>query len=103
MRDRITIREVIQEINHCVFNGTLGKPNLNTHSRTFTSIHQFTVYEDKPACLKFATMPNMSSRTKCIAITYHFFQSKVEIIEVNVAAIDTNNQKGDQFTKVLTE
>ena len=103
MRDLIAIRGVIQEINKCVFNGTLDEPNLNTHSRTFAPIPQSVVHEDKSAYLKFATMTKMSSRTKHISVLYQFFRSKVENLEVKVVAIDTNNQKGDQFTKVLSE
>ena len=101
MRDLITIRGVIQEINTCIFNGNLDEPNLNTHSRTFTPITQSIFHEDNLACLKFATIPEISSWTKHIAVPYHFFRSKVENLEIKVVAIDTNNQKGDQFTERL--
>ena len=60
MRDLIKIRGVIQEINNHVFEKTLEEPSLQTHSITFAKILQSLVYADNSACLKFATMPNMS-------------------------------------------
>ena len=61
------------------------------------------MHEDNEACLKFASMPKMSPRTKHIAIPYHFFRSKVENLEIQIIGIDTDNQLGDQFTKGLPE
>ena len=60
-----------------------------------------TVFEDNNACLKFATMPKMSPRTKHIAIPYHFFRSKVKELEINLVPIDTKDQLADMFTKGL--
>ena len=59
--------------------------------------------EDNNACLKFATMPKMSPRTKHMAIPYHFFRSKVKELEIDVFHIDTKLQLSDQFTKGLSE
>ena len=61
------------------------------------------VYEDNEACLKFATLPKLSPRTKHIAIPYHFFRDKVDKLEIAVKAIDTKNQLADQFTKGLPQ
>ena len=73
MRDLIVIRGVLQEIHENVFEKRLKDPSLETHSTKFTKIPQSVVYEDSEACLKFATMPKMSSRTKHIAIPYNIF------------------------------
>jgi hypothetical protein len=103
MRDLSGIREIIREMNNYVFLGNMKDPVIRAHSKTFVEIPQSNVYEDNSACLKFATMPKMSPRTKHIAILYHFFRSKVESLQVKVIAINTENQLGDQFTKGLPE
>ena len=54
------------------------------------------------AALKFTKMPKMSPRTKHIAIPYHFFRSKIDK-EIQVVAINTENQLADQFTKGLPQ
>ena len=61
------------------------------------------VWEDNNAALKLATnqFPNMSPRTKHIAIKYHWFKSKMKPGEVEPKAIDTSVQKADIFTKGL--
>ena len=64
-------------------------------------IPQSKVFEDNAACLKFATAPKMSPRTKHIAVPYHFFRSKVEDLQIKLFAIDTKQQLADQFTKGL--
>lgn len=101
MRDLIHIRGIVTEINKVVFTGSRSDPKLSTHNKSF--IPQSSVYEDNASCLKFATAPKMSSRTKHIAIPYHFFRSKVNDLEVKVVSISTDNQLGDQFTKGLPE
>ena len=78
-------------MNKCVFNGILDEPNLTTHSRTFTTIPQSIVHEDKLASLEFSTMPKMSYRTKHVVVPYQFFRSKIENLEGKIAAIDNNN------------
>ena len=72
-------------------------------SKTFGTIPTSTVHEDNEACLKFATLPKMSPRTKHIAIPYHFFRSKVKNLEIKVVSVGTNNQIADQFTKGLCQ
>ena len=99
MRDLISLREVLKEINKIVMNNS-NSTSFHSHSKTFT-LPQSTVYEDNQACLKFATMPKISSRTKHIAVPYHFFRTKVRELEIQVLAIGTDNQLADQFTKGL--
>ena len=72
---------------------------LQSHSNTFGSISQSTLHKDNGTCLKFATIPKISPRTKHTSIPYHFFRSKVEYLEVSVVAINTDNKLSDQFTK----
>ena len=48
-------------------------------------------------------MPEMSPRTKHIALPYHFFRSKVEELQIKVVGISTHDQLADQFTKGLVE
>ena len=74
-----------------------------TTSHKFATIPQPQVYEDNESCLKFATLPRMSPRTKHIAIPYHFFRSKVKELEIKVEGINTENQLADQFTKGLAQ
>jgi hypothetical protein len=101
MRSLIPIRETIKEMKQIVFLGKGNDPKFKTHAKTFIDIPASIVHEDNEACLKFATMPKMSPRTKHIAIPYHFFRSKVEELEIIVQAIGTDNQLADQFTKGL--
>ena len=54
----------------------------HTISKTFGKIPQSIVHEDNESCLKFATMPKMSLRTKHNTIPYHFFRTKVELLEI---------------------
>ena len=104
MRERISIREVLKEMFQFVFDGSeLMKLDISTKSTGFIKIPKSTVFEDNNACLKFATMPKMSPRTKHIAIPYHFFRSKVKELEIDVVPIDTKLQLADQFTKGLPE
>ena len=105
MRELIGTREIIKEIQTFVLNGKLKPPKCRTHSKAFVldSIPQSKVYEDNEACLKFASMPKMSPRTKHIAIPYHFFRSKVQELEIEILPIGTTNQLADQFTKGLVE
>ena len=112
MRDLIAVREVLKEILCPVFKPSDNKsqPTYATISRSFNKpdnhqkiLPKSIVYEDNTACLKFATMPKMSPRTKHIAIPYHFFRSKVEELEIKVVGINTENQVADQFTKGLAQ
>ena len=68
----------------------------------YGSLPQSKVFEDNEACLKFASLPKMSPRTKHIAIPYHLFRSKVKNLEIKVESIGTKEQLADQFTKGLS-
>ena len=102
MRKLIGTREVLKEIFQYVFqNDSMSPTCITTHK--YGSIPQSKVFEDNESCLKFATLPKMSPRTKHIAIPYHFFRSKIENLEIKVAAVDTKLQLADQFTKGLPQ
>ena len=104
MRDLIGVREILKEISANVFlTNTDPSPEFRTISKTFGKIPQSIVHEDNEACLKFASMPKMTPRTKHIAIPYHFFRSKVANLEIKVVGINTDNQLADQFTKGLPQ
>ena len=75
MRELIAIREILKEIQqHTMAESTLKSEYRTVHK--YGLIPQSKVYEDNDACLKFATLPKMSPRTKNIAISYHFFRFK---------------------------
>jgi hypothetical protein len=63
------------------------------------------VYEDNNAALKLATaqFPNMTPRTKHIAIKYHWFREHLVDGEIEMRPIDTKLQKADIFTKGLAK
>ena len=71
MRDLISLRELLKEINR-IFLTDSNTTSFHSYSNTFT-LPQSIVYEDNQACLKCATMPKTSPRTKYIAVSYHFF------------------------------
>jgi hypothetical protein len=62
------------------------------------------VWEDNNAALKLANaqFPNISPRTKHIAVKYHWFKSHIKEGEIEVRLIDTKIQKADIFTKGIT-
>jgi len=63
------------------------------------------VWEDNQAALKIATapFPNMSPRTKHIAIKYHWFRSHLEEGKIEAQYINTTEQRADIFTKGLVQ
>ena len=94
MRELIGVREMLKEIYNVILKDSklFNKLTYHTISKTFSTIPSFIVHEDNSACLRFATTPKMSPRTKHIAIPYHFFHSKVANNEVKVQAVDTNSR-----------
>ena len=104
MRELIAIREILREIQTFVISGKNKPVSFRAHAKAFTldTIPQSIVHEDNESCLKFATMPKMSPRTKHIALPYHFFRSKVEELEIKVIPVSTHDQLADQLTKGLT-
>ena len=105
MRELIGLRAILKKIYTTVLTDPKDYASLsfNTISKSFGTIPDSTVYEDNEACLKFATAPKMSPRTKHIAIPYHFFRSKVASGEIKILRVNTNNQLADQFTKGLPQ
>ena len=105
MRELIGLRAMLKEI----YSNTFKTPSAITSlkfqavSKTFGTIPASTVHEDNEACLRFATVPKMSPRTKHIAIPYHFFREKVANGEINIVGVATDNQLADQFTKGLPQ
>ena len=77
MRELIGTREILKDIfKHVLESKSLTPECITTHK--YGSIPQSQVFADNESCLKFATLPKMSPRTKHIAIPYHFFRSKVQ-------------------------
>ena len=105
MRELIGLREILKELYTHVLNDIVGIKDISYHkiSKTFGNIPQSIIHEDNEACLKFATMPKMSPRTKHITIPYHFFRTQVENLEIKIVGINTENQLADQFTKDLPQ
>ena len=102
MRELIGIIEALKEIYENVLHGKASTPTYSTIHK-YGSLAQSKVFEDNEACLKFASLPKMSSRTKHIAVPYHFFRSKVKTLETKVEAVGTKEQLADQFTKGLSQ
>jgi hypothetical protein len=82
-----------------------------THSKSVYAPHKVdkkynippsTVFKDNDACLKFAQLPCLTSRTKHIGIPYHWFREQVESLQVQLERSNTKNQLADQFTKGLS-
>ena len=80
LRKLIAIREVIQEMQTFVIARKCRSVQFSTHAKAFNldKIPQSIVHKDNESCLRFTNMPNISPRTKHIALPYHFFRSKVE-------------------------
>ena len=60
------------------------------------------VFEDNTSCIKVATAPNMTPRTKYIALKYHFFRSHVKSGRITIHPISTTEQTADILTKPLS-
>ena len=90
MRDLIPLRRVLQDLCE-VFD--LGQAGVMAHS---------TVFEDNSAALTLANSPQMTPRSKHIALRYHFFRSEVASGNIKVVAISTAEQIADVFTKGVT-
>jgi hypothetical protein len=105
MRELIGLWALLKDIYTTVLCDPKGLEQIdyNTIAKTFGEIPQSIVHEDNQACLKFASIPRMSPRTKHIAIPYHFFREKIEELEIKVIAVNTENQLADQFTKGLPQ
>ena len=99
MRELIPIREILKEVHEIVLDDPNAKVTFKTHSKSFEDIPNSKVYEDNEACLRHAIMPKITTRTKHIAIRYHFWRTKSK--ELEILPIGTDEQLGDPFTKGL--
>ena len=63
------------------------------------------VWEDNNAALKLANapFPNMTPRTKHIAVKYHWFKENIKEGKIEVRLIDTKIQKADIFMKGIAK
>jgi hypothetical protein len=63
------------------------------------------VWEDNIGVLKMVTgeYPNMTPRTKHIAVKYHWFRSHLKPGEIVMQCVDTKEQKSDICTKGLSK
>ena len=68
-----------------------------------TPVFNCKVWEDNESCIKVATSPKFTPRTKHIAIKYHHFRRFVQDKTVTIHSIDTSEQIADIFTKPLAE
>ena len=71
--------------------------------QTNTPIFKCKVWEDNESCIKVATSPKFTPRTKHIAIKYHHFRKFVHDGTVSIHSFDTSEQIADIFTKPLVE
>ena len=60
------------------------------------------VFEDNTSCIKVANAPNMTPRTKHIALKYHFFRSHIKSGRIKILPIPTTEQRADILTKPLS-
>jgi hypothetical protein len=111
MQDLIPIREAFKEVLGIVMKCSVVTPPCSLYSKAFKDgtpsssevLPTSNVFEDNQACLKFVMMPKLSPRTKHIAVTYHWYRSKVINLEISVKAVSSELQLGDQFTKRLAQ
>ena len=57
------------------------------------------VFEDNSGALEIATVPKMRPRTKTINIKYHHFRQYVDRGEIEVKAINSEDNPADMMTK----
>ena len=90
MRDVIPLMNLLEEFGKVV-NVTKVPPEIKCK-----------VFEDNTSCIKVATAPIMTPRTKHIALKYHFFRSHVKSGRVTILPISTTEQRADILTKPLS-
>jgi hypothetical protein len=93
MRTLLPLRELLQSL----------AGSLNIQRDEVTKV--CAVWEDNNAALKLANaqFPNMTPRTKHIAIKYHWFKEHIKEGEIEVREIGTKVQKADIFTKGIAK
>ena len=89
-RELLPLQDLVKEVGAIV-----GMPEGDKTMRV-----RSTIYEDNEPCLKLANMelPQMTNRSKHIAIKYHWFRSHVGN-ELTVSPIASKDQLADIFTK----
>ena len=60
------------------------------------------VFEDNTSCISVAKAPNMTPRTKHIALKYHHFRSFIRSGAIDIRSISTTEQTADILTKPLS-
>ena len=103
MRELIGVSELLKEVYSMVLKYSKVHNEYRTIYKTFGTVSQYIAHEDNRARIQFTTVPKISPRTKHIATPYHSFWTNIERLEIKVAAVSTDNQPADQFTKVLPE
>ena len=91
MRDLISARRLMAELGE------------RMSYKLMNVSHVSKVWEDNTGTQNLADskVPLMTSRTKHIAIKYHWFRSMIGP-QIEILRIDTNEQRADIFTKGLT-
>ena len=64
-------------------------------------IEQITLYYDNTSAINISKNPMMHTKTKNIAIKYHYVRELVQDEEVKMKYINTKEQVADIFTKAL--
>ena len=68
MSELIGVSELIKKVYSMVLKYSEVHNEYHTISKTFGTINQSIFHEDNSACLKFSTVPKISTRTKHISI-----------------------------------
>nr|GEZ49600.1 Gag-Pol polyprotein [Tanacetum cinerariifolium] len=76
----------------------LGEKPLTDYGFNFTKI---TIYCDSKSAIAISCNPVQHSRTKHIAVRYHFIKEHVEKGTIELYFVKTDYQQGDIFTKAL--
>ena len=66
-----------------------------------TPLFHCKVWEDNMSCIKVATSPKFTPRTKHIALKYHHFRSFVDKKVISIFPTESENQTADIFTKPI--
>ena len=97
MRELVPMRCLLQEIV------SVMDPENADHKTLFRS----TVFEDNNGAISTATAPNLTPRTKNIAVRYHYTRSQIELNEnkpgIHLEKISTEFQLADILTKGLEQ
>ena len=76
-RELIAVREVLKDIyKHVLVYRSKVKLEYSTIHK-YGQLPQSKVHEDNEACLKFSSLPKISSRTKHMVVPYHFLGVKL--------------------------